>query len=273
MMRWALLLLSCVGAGTSAQEAPTPVATRTTQRVLLIGNSLIYTNNLPGLLRSFARAQDGGPRIDTASYVMPGAELQDHLRSGQALAALEAEHFDVLVLQERGGLLACLATVTQKDEVSCRNSVRAHKRFAEAAKARGTRVLLMGTWGPDGDYQDRLDRGLRQIARETGATPVFLGARLRDYQASHRDAKLFTDESLHPSLIASLMLAAGLYREVSGQRAQAANLLLDFPLLPPGSRMGDNLPLERNDALNALAKPVTLSAAELPPLIEAAEAP
>lgn len=273
MRRWAALALFWIGTAAFAQTAPTATGTRPTQRVLLVGNSLIYTNNLPGLLRSLARAQGSGPLIDTVSYVMPGAELQDHLRSGQALAALQADHWDVLVLQERGGLLACLAAMTQKDEASCRNSVRAHKRFADAAKARGTRVVLMGTWGPDADYQDRLDRGLRQLARETGATPLFLGTRLRDYQASHREAKLFTDESLHPSLVASLILAAGLYREISGQRAQAANLLLDFPLLPPGSRMGDNLPLERNEALNTLARPVTLSAAELPPLIEAAESP
>lgn len=254
-----------------AQTAPTAAPVRPSVRVMLVGNSLIYTNNLPGLLRSLARAQISGPLIETESYVMPGAELQQHWKLGQAATALQASQWDVLVLQERGGLLACLASPSQKDNDTCRNSVRAHKHFVELAQSKGTRVLLMGTWGPDAQWQDRLDRGLRQVARETGATPVFTGTRLREYQAAHREATLFTDDSLHPSLIASLILATALYREVTGERAQAHNLLLDFPLLPPGSRMGDNLPLERNAALNAHAKPVMLSAAELPPLIEAAE--
>ncbi len=66
-------------------------------------------------------------------------------------------------------------------------------------------------------------------------------------------------------------MAAVLYREMAGKPAHAANLRLDFPLLPPGTRMGDNLPLEHNEALNALARPVTLGADELPPLLEAAQ--
>ena len=85
---------------------------------------------------------------------------------------------------------------------------------------------------------------------------------------------LFADASLHPSLPASLIVAAVLYREMIGMPAQAANLRLDFPLLPPGSRMGENLPLERNDALNALARPVNhnpailLQTQDLPPIYE-----
>lgn len=272
-MKWLAALALCLLATVAGAQTPAPAVTnaRAVQRVLIVGNSLVYTNNLPGLLRSLARAQDSGPLIDTESYVMPGAELHQHWRSGQALAALQASHWDVLVLQERGGLLACLASQDQKDNGACRNSVRAHKQFVEAAKTAGTRVVLLGTWGPDAEYQERLDRGVRQLARETGATALLVGKRLREYQAAHRDRVLFTDDSLHPSLIASLIAAAALYREITGGPAQAHNLLLDFPLLPPGSRMGDNLPLERNDALNALTKPVTLSAAELPALIAAAE--
>ena len=277
MTRWLLLIGLCLASPLLAQTvAPTPSPTPHDERplrVMLIGNSLIYTNNLPGLLRSLARAQDSGPRIDTRSYVLPGADLQQHLRQATALSALQSQPWDVLVLQERGGLLACLDTLGQREDPACRNSVRAHKRFIEAAQAQHTRVILLGTWGPDGQWQDRLDHGLRQIARETGATPLYVGTRLRAYQSEHRELTLFTDDSLHPSLPASLLVAAALYREISGRSAQAKPLLLDFPLLPPGSRMDAQQPLESNAALNALARPVTLAASELPPLIQAAEPP
>ncbi|GGD34682.1 SGNH/GDSL hydrolase family protein [Pseudoxanthomonas indica] len=278
-----LLIVSGLAASLPAQAQPpaqpqaAPSAASATNepplQVLLVGNSLVYTNNLPGLLRSLARAQDVGPRIETASYVMPGADLQTHLKQGQALTALQSQHWDVLVLQERGGLLACLDSLGQRDESECRNSVRAHKRFIEAAKTSHTRVILLGTWGPDSDWQDRLDRGLRQLARETGATPLFAGTRLRNYQSSHRDVPLISEDGTHPALQGSLLLAASLYHEISGRTAEAAPMLLDFPLLPAGSRMDANQPLEQNAALNALARPVTLAASELPPLIEAAEPP
>lgn len=283
-MKAALLLVLCgwmaslpAQAQPPAQpQAAAPAASATNEpslQVLLVGNSLVYTNNLPGLLRSLARAQDVGPRIETASYVMPGADLQTHLKQGQALAALQSQHWDVLVLQERGGLLACLDSLGQREESGCRNSVRAHRRFVEAAAARHTRVILLGTWGPDSEWQDRLDRGLKQLARETGATPLFAGTRLRAYQTRHRDVPLISEDGIHPALRGSLLLAASLYREISGRTADAKPMLLDFPLLPAGSRMDANEPLERNAALNALARPVTLAASELPPLIEAAEPP
>lgn len=112
MTRWLLLIGLCLASPLLAQTvAPTPSPTPHDERplrVMLIGNSLIYTNNLPGLLRSLARAQDSGPRIDTRSYVLPGADLQQHLRQATALSALQSQPWDVLVLQERGGLLACL---------------------------------------------------------------------------------------------------------------------------------------------------------------------
>lgn len=278
---WLAALLLCMsGALAQTSDVPASMADpgraaggRATLRVMLIGNSLIYTNNLPGLVRSLARAQDSGPHIETATYAMPGAELRQHWKNGGAAKALQDGHWDVLVLQERGGVLACLASPSQREHDDCRASARAHRHFVELARAHGTRVVLLGTWGPDGIWQDNLDRGLRQMARETGATPLMAGTRLRDYQAGHRQPPLFTDDSLHPSLTASLIVAAMLYREIAGQSAQPKNLLLDFPLLPPGSRMGDNLPLEDNAALNALAKPVTLDATELPALLQAAENP
>lgn len=272
-MKYWLLLACLLLALPLRAQAPADGQAQRPLQVLLVGNSLVYTNNLPGLLRSLARAQSTGPRIDTRSYVLPGADLQQHLQQAQALAALQAQPWDVLVLQERGGLLACLASQEQRDQASCRNSVRAHKRFVAAAQAQHTRVVLLGTWGPDAQWQDRLDRGLRQLARETGATPLYAGTRLRAYQSAHRELQLFTDQALHPSLPASLLLAAALYREISGRTAEAAPLLLDFPLLPPGSRMDAQQPLEDNAALNATARPLTLAASELPPLIQAAEPP
>lgn len=266
-----LLLLLGTMAQAGAQSLAEGPAARPVLRVLLIGNSQIYVNNLPGLLRSLARAQGDGPLIETETYVMPGAELVHHWKNGAAAKALEQARWDFIVLQERGGLLACVASPTQKEQDDCRNSLRTHRRFADLAKAHGARVLLLGTWGPDDDWQDSLDRGLRYAARATRATPVPAGTRLRAYQQAHPDAVLFTDKDLHPSLSASVIVAASLYREIAGRPAQAADLRLDFPLLPPGSPMGDNLPLERNTALNALIRPVALGAAELPPLLEAAE--
>lgn len=48
--------------------AATPEPERPELRVLFVGNSLVYANNLPGLLRALAAAQPSGPRIVTADH-------------------------------------------------------------------------------------------------------------------------------------------------------------------------------------------------------------
>ena len=141
----ALLALSLATFAATAQPAATP-ATGATTRVLFVGNSMTYANNLPRILRALAASQPGGPAIDTATYVIPGAELDELWDDGHAAAALREGDWDVVVLQERGGLVLCNARTTRTPE--CRRSDAAHRAFADLAKARGARSLLLMTWPP-----------------------------------------------------------------------------------------------------------------------------
>lgn len=265
LLAFGLWLLTIAAGGLAL---PVGAAERPVLRVLVVGNSLTYTNNLPGLLRALASTQENGPTISTATYVLPGADLAWHLRNGNAAKAVAQGHWDALVLQERGGTLACLADSQHRGEPECLASARAHRQFAELARKRGTRVLLLGTWGPDATWQDNLDRGLRIVARSTRSTPVFAGTPLRAYASSHPKQPLFTDAALHPTLSASLIVAAALYRELAGQPALARDLVLDFPLKPDARRLLGTSPMEPDPAFAGESK--TLPAGTLAPLLQAA---
>ncbi len=260
------LWLSAVA--TSGAALPVVAAERPVLRVLVVGNSLTYTNNLPGLLRALAGTQENGPTISTTTYVLPGADLAWHWRNGTVAKAIDQGSWDALVLQERGGILACLADSQHRGEPECLASSRAHRQFAELAGKKGIRVLLLGTWGPDATWQGNLDRGLRIVARSTQATPVFAGTALRAYAASHPTQALFTDTSLHPTLSASLIVAAGLYRELAGQPAQARDLIPDFPLKPDVRQLQGTSPMEPDPAYTDERK--TLPAGIMAPLLQAA---
>lgn len=247
---------------------PANAAERPVLRVLVVGNSLTYTNNLPGLLRALADTQDDGPTISTTTYVLPGADLAWHWRNGTVAKAIDQGHWDALVLQERGGILACLADSQHRGEPECLASSRAHRQFAELAGKKGIRVVLLGTWGPDATWQGNLDRGLRSVARSTRAAPVFAGTLLRAYASSHPKQSLFTDASLHPTLSASLIVAASLYRELAARPAQARDLVLDFPLRPDARQLQGTTPMEPDPAFAGERK--TLPAATMAPLLQAA---
>ncbi|MBP3984486.1 hypothetical protein J5837_08595 [Pseudoxanthomonas helianthi] len=265
MLAFGLWLFAVASSGTASAAG---AAERPVLRVLVVGNSLTYTNNLPGLLRALASAQENGPAISTTTYVLPGADLVWHWRNGTVAKAIDQGHWDMLVLQERGGILACLADSQHRGEPECLASSRAHRQFAELAGKKGVRVLLLGTWGPDATWQGNLDRGLRIAARSTQAKPVFAGTALRAYASSHPGQPLFTDAALHPTLPASLIVAAVLYRELAGQPAHARDLVLDFPLKPDASQLQGTSPMEPDPAFAGERK--VLPAATMAPLLEAA---
>jgi hypothetical protein len=247
-------------------------------RVLFVGNSLTYVNNLPRLLHAMAASQPGRPAITTMTYAAPGGTVAERWADGHAAAALRDGHWDVLVLQERGGLLACLVDSERRQESECRASERAHRDFAELAGSRGSRVLLLATWGPDGDWQRRLDEAIRKLSGKlrAGGTDVAVvpaGSTLRTWaRRQPADAPAFPD-GVHPGLPASLVMAAQLYRAVTGEDAQPHDLTIDFPLLPANALVKPDAPLESQAQLAGDGHGLLLKADALAPLLEAARDP
>lgn len=280
--QWFVLLLWCcalVPMAAVAQDA----APATTIRVLFVGNSLTYTNNLPRLVRAIAGSQAGGPAIETATYAIPGAELDALWDAGHAASALREGRWDVVVLQERGGLVSCIARSTRDPE--CRRSDLAHRRFNALAAERGARVLLLMTWPPlrGNDFADaramrlrgeRLTEAYGQVAgklRGSGGDieVVPAAAALYRFAAGHKAGDVLVD-GIHPSVQASLLMAAQLYAAISGRAPTAADLSIDFPLLPANAMVLPDTPMESQAQIAGDGSRVLLKSAAVAPYYAAA---
>lgn len=248
-------------------------------RVMLVGNSLTYSNNLPRLLRAIAASQPGGPAIETATYVMPGAELDTLWDDSKAADALRAGPWDALVLQERGGIARCVTN--NRREPECRRSERAHRDFTRLATGVGARVLLLATWSPlraselnDNDLRRRqrevYETAYAQLASHVGgdgarvavvpAASVLLAPKQGAY-----DPRPFSDD-MHPSIASSLVMAAQLYAAITGRAPVAHDLLIDFPMLPPAALTHPDTPIETQPQLAGDGSKVLLKAGALAPL-------
>lgn len=254
--------------------APTSAGGRPEIHVLFVGNSLIYTNNLPGLVRALAAAQPAGPRIVSETYVAPGGTIAERWEDGAVAAALASRPWDAIVLQERGGMLACLADHDLRQHPLCRASERAHKDFAELAASRGTRTLLLATWGLDESSQSQMDRAITRLASriepgDAAATVVPAGSTLRLFASRHSQLGTFPD-GIHPSTQASLIMAAQLYRALTGHDAQAVDVVIDFPLLPVNTPINPGIALERQPQIAGDGELLLVKAATIAPLLQAA---
>lgn len=272
------LAIALLWATSTLCTATTPTSTsapgRAELRVLFVGNSLIYTNNLPGLVRALATAQPTGPLIVTETYVAPGRTIAERWEDGKVAAALASRRWDAIVLQERGGMLACMVDQDLRQHPQCRASERAHGDFAELAASRGTRTLLLATWGLDETAQSQMDRAIKRLASriepgDATATVVPAGSTLRLFASRHSQLGTFPD-GIHPSTQASLIMAAQLYRALTGRDAQAVDVVIDFPLLPVNTPIKPDIALERQPQIAGDGRLLLVKAATIAPLLQAA---
>lgn len=247
-----------------------PTTAARTYRVLLVGNSLTYANNLPALLRAVGLSQ--GTPITTETYAAPSGTLAQRLHDGHAADALRQRSYDVVVLQEIGGQLACLAIPSQQRKAPCAASMHAHQEFAKLVDANGAKLLLFTTWAKDDREQRRINGGMRMVAKETKGT-VFNAAGVIAALHKTQPAIPSYPDGMHPSTQSSLMLALALYRDISGNAPIAADLKITAPLLPPNTAVSADMALESQPGLAGDGKVTTIPVGLIEPMVRALPPP
>lgn len=87
-----LLLVHGVVAGQQSTASP--------MKVLFIGNSYTYVNDLPSMVEGLAEAA-GGRQIETARHLVGGCTLERHVRETHAIDKIREQKWDFVVLQEQ----------------------------------------------------------------------------------------------------------------------------------------------------------------------------
>lgn len=180
-------------------------------RVLFIGNSLTYSNDLPGTLRDIAFL--AGDTLSVASVAVANTALIDHAY-GQtdALAAVRGRRWDHVVLQQGPTSLRL-----------CRDTLVLSARLFDApVRASGAAPALMMTWPPSDRlaYFDAVRDSYRAAARAVNGDFYPVGEAWRE--AWRRDASLplYSDDGYHPAPLGTLLAALVIYEHVTGHDAR-----------------------------------------------------
>lgn len=110
-------------------------------RVLFIGNSYTYSNDLPAIMQGLAAS--GGDSLDYVMEAPDGASLEEHYRRGSAAIGLRDGAWDYIVLQEQS--LRPALPIRQVE----REFFRYGELLDKQAKALhpGAETVLYVTWG------------------------------------------------------------------------------------------------------------------------------
>jgi hypothetical protein len=190
----------------TAGSAQTPA--RPELRVLFVGNSLTYANDLPAIVEELARA-DGAVSVETSTVAVANFSLADHLARGDAARRIAEGHWDFVVLQQGPSALPESRT----------ELIASTKAFATLCAPVGAKLALFGVW-PDSDRRSAFD----SVTASYGAAADSVGGLLlpagRAWQLAWQhdpSLPLYGGDGFHPgpfgSYLAALVIYEGLTRQ------------------------------------------------------------
>ncbi len=188
-------------------------------RVLFIGNSLTFFNDLPGLVASIGAVS--GVDISVVSRTNANFSLEDHWHAGAADGIRNLEP-DIVVMQQGPSSLA---------------QNKLHLRawsdsLARVAHGIGATTALYMVW-PSSDraqFFDDVLESYRLAAENSGSLFAPAGEAWREYWAEDPDAQLWGGDGFHPSQLGSVVAAVTI-----------ASVILDLdptslpPVIDPGN--------------------------------------
>lgn len=186
-------------------------------RVLFIGNSLTFSNDLPAVVQSIAASLK--VRLEYDACTMGGANLEDHWRHGKCKQMLDGSKWDYVVLQQGPSSQPPGRADLLKWAASWNTEIRKH----------GAKPALYMVW----PFKDQKD-GFQQVhdSYSSAATEVnglFLPAGDAWYRLikSKSNIALYSPDNLHPTREGTVLAALVIAGKLTGKSLKkVANRLL-----------------------------------------------
>ena len=205
-----ILIFGCISQPQEQESSSTSTPATDTTRVLFIGNSHTFFNDLPEMFAELARA--GGYEVEVDMSAQGGWSLSDHAASTITLNKIEQQDWDYVILQERTSLI-----VDNPDE----QSYPAIRLLYDKISEKATLILFM-TWGPrDGlpylgyknfdDTQAQICSGYMDIANELDVMVAPVGIAWQNGIEKESQLNLWNSDGTHPSREGSYLSACIFY--------------------------------------------------------------
>jgi hypothetical protein len=210
-----LLLLALAGCGSSVKPTIGDL------RVLFIGNSLTYANDLPDMIVRFAESTGGSLRIEVRDLSSPNHALEDHWRNTYIADVLDNGGWDVVVLQQGPSSLP-------ENQANLRYWAA---RFADRIRAQGGRPALFMVWPDDTRlaFFDAVRESYTAAADTANADLYPAGEAWRAAWRADSTLPLYGSDGYHPSFLGSYLAALTIYQGVTGRSPVG---LPDLGILP-----------------------------------------
>ena len=195
---------------------------RDTIRVLFVGNSYVYYNNLSQLINLLTEGME--TQLICTKSTVGAAHLGEHWRGLRGLRSKELitqKKYDVVVIQDNS-----MWPIEHKDSLLNYGAM-----FCKLIRERGATPYLYTTWARQKtpETQSVITQAYQELSANTGATRVPVGDAWQLTRELHPEMNLFFTDGSHPSNLGTFLIALSFIKKITGQLPSKFQTVYNYP--------------------------------------------
>ncbi|WP_319476741.1 SGNH/GDSL hydrolase family protein [Marispirochaeta aestuarii] len=199
-------------------------------KILFIGNSYTFNNELPILVKEMKKEKNLNLSIEIKAFTPGGAKLKDHLNSPFTLETIRNGNWDIIVIQ--GHSLEPLMNPIGFNDAAT--------DLLKITKESGAIVYLFETWSRAKDnpiyneawsgrnpesMQKKLSMKYNEIAHNSNVTVIPIGSIWQKIMTENKEIELYSMDGSHPSQIGSYLTACIIYKYIFNEDPMKFNYI------------------------------------------------
>lgn len=197
---------------------------RDTLRVLFVGNSYIYYNNLPQMVSLLSDSLN--TKLICKKSTFGGATLGDHWNSRKGLRTREIlakEKFDIIIIQDNS-----MWPLEHGDSV-----LMYGKLFCDLIKSKNATPYIYNTWSRETtpQTQSAINKTYETLALQTQSVLVPVGSVWAEAKAQKPTVQLYMSDESHPSWHGTFLTALCFVKKITGTLPANYNLIYNYPAI------------------------------------------
>ncbi len=179
--------------------------------ILFIGNSLTYTNNLPGTVVGLAKS--AGDTIRASSVTLPNFALIDHaLGQSNANEVIKSQSWEYVILQQGPTTVG-----VNRDTL-----ILATKMFDPLVRASGGRIAELMSWPNSSEPHlfNAVRLSFQAAANSVNGVFIPAGDAWRAALEANPQIQLYGGDGYHPGPLGTYLAALVVYEKVTGRDAR-----------------------------------------------------
>jgi hypothetical protein len=197
---------------------------RDTLRVLFIGNSYIYYNNLPQMVSLLSDSLN--TKLICKKSTFGGSTLGDHWNSRKGLRTreiLEKEQFDIVVIQDNS-----MWPLEHADSVAMFG-----KLFCDLIKSKNATPYIYNTWSREATPQTQpaINKVYETLALETQSVLVPVGSIWAEAKIQKPATQLYFTDGSHPSPLGTFLIALCFVKKITGVLPTKYATVYNYPAI------------------------------------------